>query len=133
MLKDGGREKFPACEIGPWHFVSGLVATVLLTVTSISKPVISQESKVNQIALQCNVGPVSKEYGETHWLVYSCNDQRSVVIVSAPGNPAMPFSFVFYPSDTGYHLSGEGTGRKETTAAAFEEIKALSVKEISAL
>ncbi len=56
-----------------------------------------------------------------------------MVIVSAPGNAAMPFYFTFYPHENGYRLYGEGTGRKDATEAAFEELKALSEQEIAAL
>ena len=40
----------------------------------------------------CTIGPITKTYGQTQWLAYSCNDDKTVVIVSAPGSPAMPFS-----------------------------------------
>ena len=76
---------------------------------------------------------VGKTYGETQWLVYSCDDNRSLVIVSAPGNPALPFYFVFSPHENGYQLSGEGTGRTDSTKAAFDELKALSATDIAAL
>lgn len=39
--------------------------------------------------LECNVGPVTRSYGNTDWLVYSCSDRKSLVLVSAPGSPAM--------------------------------------------
>jgi len=66
-------------------------------------------------SLKCNVGPVTKTYGSTEWLVYSCDDNHTVVIVAASGNPAMPFVFNFSPSNNGYQLHGEGTGSKEAT------------------
>ena len=95
-------------------------------------PAISQEaSKPHQ--LKCDVGPITKTYGATQWLVYSCDDRVMVVILAAPGNPAAPFYFTFSPSDRGYRLDGEGTGRKEATAAAFDELKALSQGDIEAL
>ncbi|MEM7223723.1 MAG: hypothetical protein AAF495_12130 [Pseudomonadota bacterium] len=83
--------------------------------------------------LTCDVGPVHKIYGATEWLVYSCNDQQTVVIVSAKGNPATPFYFVFYPKGNGYQLSGEGTGDKSATSAAFEELRTLNAKDVSGL
>jgi len=51
--------------------------------------------------LNCNIGPVAKTYGRTQWLVYSCDDDRSVVIVSASGNPATPAYFMFSPREMG--------------------------------
>ena len=35
-------------------------------------------------ALKCDIGPIVKAYGSTQWLVYSCHDGKSVVILSAP-------------------------------------------------
>jgi hypothetical protein len=84
-------------------------------------------------SLACDVGPVTRTYGGTEWLVYSCNDRRTVVIVSAPGNPGTPFYFALYPRDSGYLVVGEGNGDKSATGAAFAEIKALSSVEIETL
>ena len=83
--------------------------------------------------LQCDIGPVPKIYGGTQWLVYGCADNRTLVIVSAPGNPAMPFYFMFSRRGTRYELSAEGTGRRDTTTAAFVELKLLSEPEIAEL
>jgi hypothetical protein len=66
-------------------------------------------------SFECNIGPVTKTYGQAQWLVYSCNDDKTLVIVSAPGNPATPFYFTFLPTDAGHRLFGEGTGKKEAT------------------
>jgi hypothetical protein len=83
--------------------------------------------------LHCNTGPVTKTYGGTKWLVYSCDDNRTIVIVSAPGSPAMPFYFVFYPTTGGYRLEGEGTGNKGATDAAVQDLRTLSEADIAAL
>ena len=80
---------------------------------------------------KCTIGPVTKTYGQTQWLVYSCNDDKTLVIVSAPGNPATPFYFTLLPTDAGHRLFGEGTGKKEATAAAFEQLKSLSEDDIA--
>ena len=82
-------------------------------------------------SFECNIGPVTKTYGQAQWLVYSCNDDKTLVIVSAPGNPATPFYFTFLPTDAGHRLFGEGTGKKEATAAAFEQLKSLSEDDIA--
>jgi len=83
--------------------------------------------------LKCDIGPVLKTYGMTQWLVYSCNDHRSVVIVSAQGNPAIPFYFTIFPRANGYQILGEGTGRKNATVAAYDELKALTGGDIIGL
>ena len=83
--------------------------------------------------LKCEVGPVTKQYGSTDWLVYSCADKGSLVIVTAPGNPAMPFYFFYLRSDKGYELHGEGTGDKRLTDAAFKDLKNLTEDQIASL
>ena len=110
-----------------------LISTILLATVFTSHSAISEEAPSKPQPLKCDVGPVGKTYGKTQWLVYSCDDKRSLVIVSAPGNPALPFYFVFSPHENGYQLSGEGTGRKDSTKAAFDELKALSGTDIAAL
>jgi hypothetical protein len=83
--------------------------------------------------LKCDVGPVRKTYGMTQWLVYSRDDARTLVIVSAPESPAAPFYFIVYPKGGGYQIEGEGTGRKELTDAAREELKRWSERDIKSL
>jgi hypothetical protein len=82
-------------------------------------------------SFRCDIGPVTKTYGQGQWLVYSCNDDKTVLIVSAPGNPATPYYFTFLPTDAGHRLFGEGTGNKEATATAFEQLKSLSEDDIA--
>lgn len=43
--------------------------------------------------LNCDIGPGTKTFGKSSWLVYSCTDNKSLVMVSAPGSPAVPFYF----------------------------------------
>jgi len=87
---------------------------------------------------RCDVGPVTKIYGDTPWLVYSCNNEKTegnvtVALVSAPGSPAMPFVFFFYVKDGGYRLYGEGTGSKDATSAALAELRNLTESQIAGL
>lgn len=84
--------------------------------------------------LNCEVGPLQKTYGQTAWLVYACNDSRSIVIVSDKGNPALPFYFILYVKPDGdMHVHGEGTGKKSATQAAFDEIKLLTQTDVAEL
>ena len=101
--------------------------------TLISSTVMSAELAATPGQLKCEIGPLDKTYGMTQWLVYGCTDDRTAVIVSAPGNPAFPFVFAFVANEKGYRLYGEGTGRKDATEAAFNELKALSEKDIVTL
>jgi len=88
---------------------------------------------VGAAPLQCNIGPITKECGSVPWLLYSCDDGKSLVVVSAPGSPAAPFYFFFSPEGRGYHLRGEGTGLKSLTDAALKDLQVLSNAEIASL
>lgn len=114
-------------------FLGCAAATALVTMAAVPVPAMSEEPISKPSSLKCDIGPVKKTYGMTQWLVYSCDDRRSIVVVSAPGNPAMPFFFTLSPTGDGYRLHGEGTGRKEATSAAFEELEALSEEDIITL
>lgn len=86
-----------------------------------------------QVQLTCNVGPVHRTFGGASWIVYGCDDGKSLVVASDAGNPASPFYFVLAWSDAGYGVSGEGNGNREASAAAFAELRALTRAQIEAL
>ena len=44
--------------------------------------------------VSCTLGPVTEHFGGSAWLVYGCNDGKSLVLVSAPGSAANPFVFI---------------------------------------
>lgn len=87
----------------------------------------------SQKPLKCDAGPVSKSFGNGPWLVYACDDEKSVVVVSGPGNPASPFYFMFSPNSGGYRLVGEGAGSKTESGVALAELQRLTTSEIVAL
>jgi hypothetical protein len=94
---------------------------------------LSQVAASASAPLDCGTGPVTKPFGGVPWLVYGCSDQRSVVLMSAPGSPAMPFYFMFSASGSAHRLIGEGTGNKAATDRAYEELKLLSEAQIRQL
>jgi hypothetical protein len=82
----------------------------------------------------CDRGPVAtRTYGGTQWDLYGCNDNRSVAVVTARGNPGLPFYFLFAERNGQYRLSGEGTGRAEVTRKAYDDLLRLSQQDIQAL
>jgi len=81
----------------------------------------------------CNIGPVTKNFGDSAWLVYSCDDNSTLIIIAANDNPAKPFYFKFFQSDGRYHLHGEGRGDREATKSTFGVLKALSKSDIEGL
>jgi hypothetical protein len=88
----------------------------------------------SQPRLLCDRGPVAtKAFGGTQWQIYGCNDNRSVAIVTAPGNPAIPFYFLLAEINGVYTVSGEGTGRRDLTAKAYNDIIKLTRPQIDAL
>lgn len=77
-------------------------------------------------ALECHIGPMQVSLGGTHWQLTSCNDDRSLVFATMQGNPAMPFVFFIYRDGNSSKINGEGSGSKEYSSAAFEELKAMT-------
>ena len=106
------------------------LSVLILTTMAVGIPT---ASFAEEPAMRCDIGPVNRNYGNVPWLVYSCADNRSVVIVSAPGSPAMPFMFSLMFQGGMLHVNGEGTGSKDITDAAFKEISALSQADIAEL
>lgn len=84
-------------------------------------------------SMRCDVGPVSKNMGGAMWNVLSCSDGRSLVFVTAEGNPAMPFYFMVQRSDESAKIVGEGTGSKEHSAIAYEQIKKMTATDFDEL
>src|SRR5437868_1491535 len=82
---------------------------------------------------RCQTGPVEKTFGDNRWLVYSCDDNRSVAVVTAPGNPAAPFKYSLTAKTNGHQLDGEGTGNEAAARAAYNDLKQLSKQEIESL
>jgi hypothetical protein len=115
------------------RFMQILLATALAILSGASLASTSAEA-AQPPALNCDIGPLHKTYGQTAWLVYACNDSRSIVIVSDNDNPALPFYFMLFVTPSGdMQLHGQGTGKESATKAAFEEIKTLTESDIARL
>lgn len=85
--------------------------------------------------MSCATGPITKTFGGTSWLVRSC-DNIALLVLAEPGNPAFPFYFLMYPSETEkgrFVIEGEGTGDKQASAAALADIRKLSEADIAVL
>lgn len=83
--------------------------------------------------LDCRTGPVAKLYGGSNWLVYSCDDNLTVVIVAVPGSPAAPFTFMFVPEGGFYQLRGEGTGKRSATEPVYNQLRLFTGPDIAGL
>ena len=107
-------------------------ALVLLFVTASTVPAFAEDTSPPK--LNCQAGPLHRSYAKGEWLLYACDDGRSLVAVTDKGNPAMPFYFMFYVRPDGeMTLHGEGEGDKAATQAAFDELKTLTQDDVAAL
>ena len=86
---------------------------------------VSSSAGAADTPLDCSIGQLDKTYGGTSWIVHGCSDGKSVIVVTAAGNPAGPFYFLLFPEGEVYRMVGEGTGDKKATQAAYDELSAL--------
>ena len=77
--------------------------------------------------MDCTVGPVIKTFGWSKWVVNSCADGRTVILMATDDSPAFPCFIKIEPSTKGYSINGRGKGDKQATNAAMDELGALSV------
>lgn len=80
-------------------------------------------------AMDCEIGPLDRRYGGTEWYVYACSDHKSVVIVSKPESPAMPYIFTIVRKDGEFVIQGEGSGDKSAAAAAAADLEKLNKED----
>jgi hypothetical protein len=109
-----------------------IVSATLVSVGSAPNPARSQATSPKP-NLKCFKGPLKRTYGGGPWLVYACDDGKSLVVVSDKGNAASPFYFMLSPLSGSYHVDGEGTGSKSASDAAGDELSHLSAAQIEAL
>ena len=83
--------------------------------------------------MDCTVGPVIKTFGGSQWVVNSCSDGRTVVLMATNDSPAFPCFIKIQPLTEGYNINGRGKGDKQATNAAMDELAALSVAEIEGM
>ena len=93
----------------------------------------SQAQSATPAPMDCSTGPLQHAYGGTDWLVYSCSDRRSLVVVSAPGSRAGSFYFMLNATPSGHNLVGEGNGDRALTDRAHAQLAALSESDLKQL
>ncbi len=98
-------------------------------------PAAAEEPADAKALNKCDVGPVIKTYGQGKWLVFSCDDDTTLLVLAAPDNPIKPFMFVLEPdSDGGYGVFfDDSLGKNDASAAALAQLKALSPQDIASL
>ncbi len=90
-------------------------------------------AQTQPVPMTCNIGPLKKAYGGSDWGIYSCTDNKTVVLYSIAGTPAAEFYFMFFRDGEGLHLYGEGTGDKQATSRAQQELSKLTAEDVDAL
>jgi hypothetical protein len=83
--------------------------------------------------MDCTVGPIIKTFAGSKWVVNSCIDGRTVVLMAMNDSPAFPCFIKMEPSTEGYNINGRGKGDKQATNAAMDELAALSVADIEGM
>lgn len=103
-------------------------------------------------APRCSIGPVKKSYGGHNWIVYSCDDSKTLIVLASPSNPAVPYYFYLKPVNKnangqntdgaspnigsekyefeGHGGTGKGKGDQLTVIRAGAELKKLTTKQI---
>ena len=82
---------------------------------------------------QCDVGPVTRNFSGTPWLVYSCHDQYRLLFVAPPVNPAGPGTIVLSRTGEIMHVDVVSTGDHRTATEAGQAIGGLTPQEFDAL
>jgi hypothetical protein len=113
--------------------MSGAVAILLAMGLAAGSPVETPSPGSKPAPMKCETGPVKRTFGGTEWIVYSCEDKASMVVVSAEGNPATPFFFFLRFQDGSYRIRGEGNGDRRATDAAFQELAKMTPADFAAL
>ena len=83
--------------------------------------------------LQCHIGPITFDLAGGNWQVTSCNDNHSLVFATMKGNPAMPSVFFIQRDGETSIIHGEGSGSKEASNYAFEELKKFTESNLDEL
>lgn len=114
--------------------LKGVVALVAGCAAIAATPAAAQAAKDGAPAkLTCETGPVHRDFGGHDWVVYSCSDSASLIVMAPPGTEAGN-SYIFLRGDvSGYEISAEAEGERAITDAAHAELSAMTTAEIAAL
>tara|TARA_B100001179_G_scaffold173555_1_gene128930 strand:- start:304 stop:693 length:390 start_codon:yes stop_codon:yes gene_type:complete len=95
---------------------------------------IDPDGKSDRLELKCEAGPAERYFEKVQWLVYACDDEASIIIITGPKSPQdLSFYFLVYPSEGTYKLVGEGNGDEDLTQPAYQALSAMSADDIRAL
>jgi hypothetical protein len=116
------------------NLTRSIVLTAMLTIPAAGFDYSgAQAAEASPPRMKCQTGPVHRDFGGTNWIVYSCDDQQSMVVISAGGSPASPFYFVLKPNGGTYSITGEGTGDKKASDAAGDALSRMTPADFATL
>lgn len=104
------------------------LSTVVLALWLLPLPVVAQTAP-----LDCTIGPITKTFGGSDWIVTSCVDDRTLTFLPASGSPAQPSFISVVPTAEGYLVDGRGRSDNVAMRAAVDELGKLSAADIRAL
>ena len=90
-----------------------------------------QEVAPSVVQIRCETGPIQRILGGTDWLVSECDD-GSLQVVTAPQNPAAPYSFTLWRAGDTYELPF-GRPRGRVARAAYRDLVSLDTATINEL
>jgi hypothetical protein len=90
-----------------------------------------EAAPIVSIEIRCESGPIQRTFGGTDWLVSECDD-GSLQLVTAPQNPAAPYSFTLWRVGDTYELP-LGRPRGRVARAAYRDLLSLDTAKINEL
>ena len=96
------------------------------------KPRRLEAAPIVSVEIRCETGPIQRTFGGTDWLVSECDD-GSLQLVTAPQNPAAPYSFTFWRAGDTYELLFFGRPRGRVARAAYRDLLSLDTAKINEL
>jgi hypothetical protein len=128
--------------------MKGVLATAAVAASVLALSFLATESNAEEAAggtpplslsqVNCGIGPVAKSYRGTPWLVYGCDDGRSIRMVAASGS-LLEGCVITLQYDNGLyhrkldHAGGSNTHVIAAALRAFSEVAALSASYIETL
>jgi len=92
------------------------------------------ESHVGKLTnIACKTGPVTRTFGGQSWLVYSCADRHSILVVSNHGDPPTSEYIMLSPVRDHVEVVGEGWATGTGGNTAFAEMKDMSARQLGVL
>jgi hypothetical protein len=108
-----------------------LAAGALAAGSGVAAP--APASATEAAKLECKTGPAKRRYGGTLWLVYACNDGRSLAFRPDQNNPNNTAKFVLRWTGAQYELEGDPGDKPEIAERAYDEIADMTERQISSL